>query len=383
MMLLLAISAILVPEVDFAKEQPFPSTTAFASVTQPKVLLTQYREGCFDALWCDLGTQRIASIRTELPAMAGRLLQGMGTDEFRQPRPLFDQLQNIRVSAGNIWATRRTQEAAYTASQQLLRVEFPPNSSGKLPASDASSVTTARHWTHKELSALGVNSDEGTDLGGLLYGDVRDFQIVAGLFPLRVLAEQADFKSAPPQKPYRFALDILPLRADYVRMFVLTNDLLSVWDYKFDCNSRYQGGRRQWRGTWQLQAILPSPVAEPFRVAASEGIAYLVTNSGRIYSAEEKKPREWIAKEVWTDKSRPIIGMLCNTENDGAYVFGKDFYFKLGKKIEVKPCRDVTKREAKETNKDLEKLVPSSRLAYECGRVLYEKGELKPEPAKK
>jgi hypothetical protein len=141
-------------------------------------------------------------------------------------------------------------------------------------------------------------------------------------------------------------------------------------------------GIESWRGKWEQKGEFPAPFGEPFRVAAADGAYFFVTDSGTVYSAEEKDGK-WQTAALWKEKTRPIVAMLVESDGATAFVFGKDFYFRLSKKIEVKPCRDVTKREAKEANKDLAELQPASRLAYECGRVLYEKGELQPAPAKK
>ena len=41
--------------------------------------------------------------------------------------------------------------------------------------------------------------------------------------------------------------------------------------------------------------------------------------------------------------ARPVIAMLVEPDGATAFVFGKDFYFKVAKKPAVKPCRDVTR----------------------------------------
>ena len=72
---------------------------------------------------------------------------------------------------------------------------------------------------------------------------------------------------------------------------------------------------------------------------------------------------------------RPVLTMLAESDGATAFVFGKDFYLKLGKKPKPVSCRDVTKGTADLTER--------ARMAYECGRVLFEKGELKTAAASK
>ena len=173
------------------------------------------------------------------------------------------------------------------------------------------------------------------------------------------------------------------LEPQRVRMFILTNKLLSVWDYSFVKVHPPKGLFDHWVGKWRIQGIFPSPFGEPFRVVACGEDYYFVTNGGEVYCTREDQRKTWTTREVWKDRSRPIIAVLADGVDDRSFVFGKDFFFKLAKKIDAKPCRDVTKREAKELNKDLENLLPAARLAYECGRVLHETGQLKPASTEK
>ena len=63
-----------------------------------------------------------------------------------------------------------------------------------------------------------------------------------------------------------------------------------------------------------------------------------------------------------------MLAMLVDSDGATGFVFGKDFYMKLGRDTEPRPCRDVT-------NGPKEYADPL-RTVYECGRVLYENGEL-------
>ncbi len=125
-----------------------------------------------------------------------------------------------------------------------------------------------------------------------------------------------------------------------------------------------------------------SPFSEPFRVAAADGLFFFVTDSGAVYAAQETGG-EWKSWPVWRDAARPVIAMLVLSDGATGYVFGKDFYFRLAKGIDLKPCRDVTGKETADAAGSAEGLAPCVRLIYECGRVLYEKGELNAAPERK
>ena len=125
------------------------------------------------------------------------------------------------------------------------------------------------------------------------------------------------------------------------------------------------------QGEWQRQATFKAPFCEPFHLAAHDGTYFLVTDeTGEVYAAEEHDG-EWETRTVWKDAARPIVAMLTLSDDPTAFVFGKDFYMKLGRDTEPRPCRDVTDG-PKEYADPL-------RTIYECGRVLYEKGELSQE----
>ena len=60
-----------------------------------------------------------------------------------------------------------------------------------------------------------------------------------------------------------------------------------------------------------------------------------------MYAAQETDG-EWKTWPVWRDATRPVIAMLVLSDGATGYVFGKDFYLRLAKSIDLKPCRDVT-----------------------------------------
>ena len=181
----------------------------------------------------------------------------------------------------------------------------------------------------------------------------------------------------------RFDFDILPVGPRQIQLFLLRNEEMAVWDYPFHAERREreevkQGGNVttrwvSWAGKWDRKGAFPAPFhGSAFHVATADGAYFFITDAGGVYSAEdvktEGKKAEWKTGALWDDAKRPIIAMLVESDGQTAWVFGKDFYFKVAKKPEVKACRDVTKGRAE--------LGEPMRTVFECGRVLYEKGEL-------
>ncbi len=160
--------------------------------------------------------------------------------------------------------------------------------------------------------------------------------------------------------------DFLPESSQRVVLFVRANEELTVWDWTFSDTPK--GRSPIEKGEWQKRATLRSCVAEPFHAAAAEGTYFLVTDSGAVYSVQETGG-EWKTQTVWKDAAKPVMAMVTQSDGGAAYVFGKDFYFKLAKQVEPKPCRDVTQG-PKEVGDPM-------RTVYQCARVLWEKGELK------
>lgn len=163
-----------------------------------------------------------------------------------------------------------------------------------------------------------------------------------------------------------FDFDFLPLSARDVKVVELANDKLVLWELPQDHGDRSQD-RAIWVRRWRQRAILPAPFCEPFHLAAADGAYFFVTDSGAVYMAEETK-REWKTRAVWKDPSRPIIAMLAEADSPGGFVFGKDFYFRLGRELKAKPCEDVTKGRPD--------LTDPMRTVFQCGLVLHKNGEL-------
>ena len=101
---------------------------------------------------------------------------------------------------------------------------------------------------------------------------------------------------------------------------------------KIDANG--SPGLKEWSGRWHLKGKFPSPFGEPFHVAASEGEYFFVTDSGTVYMAEETNGK-WQTAAVWKDAARPVLAMLVDSDGATAFVFGKDFYFKVAKKAQA------------------------------------------------
>ena len=180
---------------------------------------------------------------------------------------------------------------------------------------------------------------------------------------------------APRGSLNRVDFDFLPFSEKRIAVSVLCNDGISLWTNRVEpsrpSNSDVDTnvGIRGYRAAdWQREATFAAPFLEPFHVAAADGVYFFVTDeSGEVYAAEKESDR-WKTRVVWKNANRPIRAMLVESDGVTAYVFGKDFYLKLGRDKEPKPCRDVT-HGSKEIGEP-------TRTVYECGRVLNKKGEL-------
>jgi hypothetical protein len=370
---------------------PAPSRLPYAAIVGNGLLVLQWQntnprgdKGDLSWFWCNLATSHVQPLQAAMPMTARTISQVTRLPTFLRNSRYTDHVHRWRIGKAFLWITSYVDFTdALTSRENVVEFPFPMESvpDGRIPP------LTARPDTdipldpkdRAEIAANGMNLPDG-------YRDViseeRGVYLDTGLDP--IFRAKGNLYRQGIQRPcaayYRADFDILPIARQRYKFVLLIDEELSIWQYSF---GQAESPRSyEIDGVWQRQGVCRTTLKERFHAAEADGQIFFVTDSGAVYMAEGAKDT-WTSKEVWSNNPRPIISMLSNSEDNGAYVFGKDFYFKLGKKIEVKPCRDVTKREAKETNKDLEKLEPSARLAYECGRVLYEKGELKPEPAKK
>ena len=339
--------------------QPFPSLLAFGSVDGNHLLVNQivgsqrgpgvqspyvWNGGDSQWYWIDLARPDIASLQAVFPDTAEGLRR---TGNGRYLGAPASWLHRWRLGRGQLWATRAEAVLGplpWESGAILLRLVFP--------------VTKA------------------TVLGERRMAIVSHMRFVQG--------EAGRGINVWPPNSYRLDFDIVPLTSQRVMLFLLVNKEIGVWEYSFAKAPANAGGIDwPWKGEWrQRGAKFAAPFGEQFHVAAGDGAYFFVTDSGAVYSAKEGKDK-WTTKEVWKDKRRPIVAMLVESDGATAYVFGKDFYFKLAKKIDVKPCRDVAQPEAKVVIKGLDALKPNARIAYECARVLYEKGALETAAAKK
>jgi hypothetical protein len=250
--------------------------------------------------------------------------------------------------------------------------DLPP---GRLAAYRESHPGSGPNWDsarRDELTGYGLSPDRTAKVEDRLQQHWLSF-----LADLEVDAESAASnrrKEGP--SPYYVDVDIIPLARDWgCVLLVLLNDELSVWEIHYELvkEKRFEG-RVVPKGEWRIKAVFPSPFSEPFHVAAADGAYFFVTDSGAVYTAEETKG-EWKTRPVWKETGRPIIAMLGESESPGGFVFGKDFYFRLGRQVKPKACEDVTKGRPD--------LADPLRTVFQCGRVLYKSGELKKAEAAK
>ena len=175
-------------------------------------------------------------------------------------------------------------------------------------------------------------------------------------------------------------MDILPLTPNRVLFFQLGNGgrQISLYAYVFHWEKDDDPKEAAESGIWDYAVEdvgeFAVPFDEPFHVATGDGSYFFVTDSGAVYAVEQSGA-EWKTRQVWHDPARPIIAMVTLPDGAGAFLFGKDFYFKAGKSMQPKPCRDVTKGQ-----RAFSRCV---NLLADCGMILNENGELGPATAAK
>jgi hypothetical protein len=170
--------------------------------------------------------------------------------------------------------------------------------------------------------------------------------------------------------------DFYPLDPRSLRLFLVIDDTMEVWEYKFKpvwCTYRRKPSealRRSdmWHGEWTKQAESRAPFRSPFHVTEIPNGVGLVTDSGKCYAASKDADGKWTCLAVWNEESRPLIAMIDVPDQKESYAFGKDFYFLLSAKPEPVKCRDVTLSRI-EYGEPL-------RTSWECAKVLYEDGKI-------
>jgi hypothetical protein len=178
------------------------------------------------------------------------------------------------------------------------------------------------------------------------------------------------------ERPELWAYDFVPLGPRRLRLFLLVEDLMEVWQYDFkpgqwqdrDAEGAAVRKRDVWLGKWTRQAEFPAPFSEPFHATEiSDGVAF-VTDSGKCFLAEKGRDDKWAILAVWDDDSRPLIAMVDVPDLKKSYAFGKDCYFLLTNQPEPVECRDVT-LDRTDHGEPL-------RTSWECAKVLYEDGKI-------
>ncbi len=167
----------------------------------------------------------------------------------------------------------------------------------------------------------------------------------------------------------RIDYDVLPTSVQQATLVVLVENGMSVWTTDWQWATT-ESGELRWRGggRWKRVGSFPAPFIEPFHLAAAEGAYFLVTDeSGEVYAAEEVDG-QWKTRTVWNDPARPIVAMLTSGDGSAPFVFGKDFYFQLARKVEPQPCKDVTQGRPD--------LGDPMRTVLECAQVLHKAGLL-------
>jgi hypothetical protein len=147
-------------------------------------------------------------------------------------------------------------------------------------------------------------------------------------------------------------------------VFGLAKGRIMVWELPL---WKSAAERMTWEGEGRQLASFPAPFCEPFHVAVADGAYFFVTDSGAVYVAEDTRG-EWKTRALWLDANRPILAMLTKSDTTTAFVFGKDFYFQLARKVEPQPCKDITQGRPD--------LGDPMRTVLECAQVLRKAGLL-------
>jgi hypothetical protein len=178
------------------------------------------------------------------------------------------------------------------------------------------------------------------------------------------------------ERPEFWTYDFIPLGPRRLRLFLLVEDVMEVWQYDFkpgqwqdrDIEGAAIRKRDVWLGKWTRHAEFPAPFSEPFHVTeTSDGVAY-VTDSGKCFLAEKGGDDKWTIRAVWDNESRPLIALVDVPDQKESYAFGKDFYLLLTNKPELVGCRNVT-LDRTDHGEPL-------RTSWECAKVLYEDGKI-------
>ena len=273
-----------------------------------------------------------------------------------------------RVGGGYFWGTGGANNPSWLF--KMLRMHFVV---GKAPARAESSATRdsesaqlpGKQATDPRQSPEDAASWQVEVPFGGAFGDAN--------YPRRVLCLASDlafvngaFRRGAHEQRHDF--DFIVQSANHLVLVALVNGRVTVGDYRLRLREK-SAEATSWTGEWRRRVdFFDVPFSEPFHVAMADAAFFFVTDSGAVYMAEHTKG-EWKTRAVWKDEKRPIIAMLGESDSPGAFVFGKDFFFRLAREVKPKPCEDVTKGRPD--------LADPMRTVFQCGRVLYTSGELK------
>ncbi len=280
-----------------------------------------------------------------------------------------DNFHRWRVAFGYLWVTQKVNLSGAYHQTAIRRMEFPAKAAEegaearrlppRYPSAPADKLFKAKDLP-QESAFIEIRAQP--NLNERWLNEVSQMRFLMGM-AIRARLRIRDHRASP----FILDFDIVPKSAEELVLFVVADEKASVFDYRLE-PARNDNGFPIWIGTWRERGTFAAPFAEPFHAAAAEGAYFLVTDSGAVYSAQETGG-DWKTQTVWNNAAKPIVAMVTQSDGGTAYVFGKDFYFKLARKAEPKPCRDVTQG-PREVGDPM-------RTVYQCARVLWEKGELK------
>ena len=354
---------------DYVDHPPKPSTMAFGALAGDHMLAyvrkgdpfarrkyldenNHYVDGVY-WYWSDLKQNKTTLVATEFPETAKWFEQDIGW----MCHPGYPSPHRWRLAPRYFWSTCCCcPNYSLSFPSTVRRMGF--------PAENVSNNYTPRA-VESGASESPNSGDQSSMLARLPVGHYGEGLPISVADLRDVVSKGYDRHVADAKRAgrYCFDFDILPIAEDRVEAIVMVDDRVSIWENHFTVTPELRLQRRK----WTCRDEFACRVGEPFHVAKSGDVYFLVTDSGKVISAE-KVDQKWQTKALWKDEKRPVRAMLVESDGRTGFVFGRDFYMKLGRDQKPNPCRDVTQG-PKEPGEPVATLV-------ECGRVLLEKGEL-------
>jgi hypothetical protein len=309
--------------------------------------------------WGDLPSSQVRTLRSVIPNKADLLSQMPALSGQFGPSPLGPRRWRIR--SGYLWACFLNSPGNNPMeNRSFFQIEFGWHRGFKrdcLAAGEAIVAADSDSWPWS-VTQDWLPRAKGRSLQHIASGDM-----------LKWVQLRED-------RPGFYTYDFVPLSPRSLRLFLLVEDEMEVWQYDFkpgqwqhrDAEGEPTRKKDVWLGKWTRQAEFLAGFRDPFHVTEiSTGVAF-VTDSGKCFTAERNEEDKWVCSANWNDVNRPLIAMIDVPDQKESYAFGKDFYFLLSTKPEPVKCRDVTLNRTDHGE--------PLRTSWECAKVLYEDGRI-------